>query len=607
MSIRWRWIIILTVLLGAVGGYFLARLLWFKPVTIEQFYDRVNIDMNQQPPAWMTQLGIFEQFGLREHNSRLNDLSPNAQLAYAELLRNTYELFNSYDTSGLSAAERTSYAVLEHYLTTELAGLAWQRHDYPINPFNGVQSSLPGYLLQLEITDSGSAEHYVASLGKISEQFTWLQQDLQERAAQGLIAPDFVLQESITQIENFLAGGPASNLLLKSFEQKLEAAGMNFEARLSFYDQTRALLQTEIYPAYQDLLQTLRDLLPQAYPNAGVWQLPGGAEYYDYLITKYTTHSLTADELHQIGLLEVARLQQDLRDQLATLNINADDWVQVMAGLNQDPTQLYEDSALGRAQVLADFEAMLNEISTYLGPALRLRPTADLRVEAIPNYASNAPGGYYQPPAAGENSFGTFYVNLARMDNVPSYSMKTLAVHEGIPGHHTQLALQAELDSIPSFHRLLSIPVFSEGWALYAERLMFELGLYADDDLGNLGRIQSELFRAARLVVDTGIHTKRWTRAEAVDYMYNATGLPRHEVRAEVMRYIVQPGQALAYTVGMQELLSLRDKARRELGPQFDLRDFHDAILRHGSLPIPVLREVVNHYIAEQLEIRKAQ
>ncbi len=305
--------------------------------------------------------------------------------------------------------------------------------------------------------------------------------------------------------------------------------------------------------------------------------------------------------LHDFGLSEVDRIQTEILDIL-----EAEGW-DVSQGFHpaisemaENPKFYYSDSDEGRDQILADYQAILDEISAGLEPYFDVVPDAGMEVQRIPEFKEKtAPGAYYQPPAMDGSRPGVFYANLYDIKATPRYGMRTLAYHEGVPGHHFQSAIQQQQDDLPFFRRIIPSIAYSEGWAMYAERLAWELGLQ-DDPYDNIGRLQAELFRAVRLVVDTGIHYKRWNREQAIDYMISNTGMAESDVVAEIERYFVMPGQALAYKVGMTKILELRDLARAELGEQFDIRKFHNVVLTNGKVPLDILEDLVLQYIADE-------
>ncbi|PTC01162.1 DUF885 domain-containing protein [Thalassospira xiamenensis] len=604
----WKWIggIFLALLLAL--SIFVINAIWFKPFSINVFYERTMLETATDSPQLLTQLGMLEQFGIRGHNAELNDLSvQNRQQGYQDL-KETYATFKSYSTEGMSEKERISHAVFDYFLKQQLEGEAWAAHGYPVNQLFGIQNTLPSFLVNMHrINDVTDAEHYISRLNGIPKQFDDLTYDINARAQEGIIPPAFVLSASMEQIENFLAGGPQQNLLLKSFNEKLAETEIVEAERSELEAAVLSALTDSVFPAYQNLFATLEKLHSGADNTAGVWKLPQGGDYYNFMLRQHTTTDLTAEEIHQLGLREVERIQSQMLEIFHEQGYDGDQVGELLMTLNEDPAFLYEDSAVGREQILADYKVIIEDIETYLGPAFRIQPEAELDVRRVPEFAEkNAPGAYYQRPALDGSRPGVFFANLYNINDTPTFGMKTLAVHEGIPGHHFQLAIQQELEGLPTFRKHLPFTVYSEGWALYTELLMYELGLYNDDPFGDIGRLQAELFRAVRLVVDTGIHAKRWTREEAIDYMVTNTGMTESSVTAEIERYIVMPGQATSYKIGMLKLVEMREKVRDALGSAFDLKDFHDIILKNGSMPLPILEQVIEQYIAAELETKAA-
>jgi uncharacterized protein (DUF885 family) len=310
-----------------------------------------------------------------------------------------------------------------------------------------------------------------------------------------------------------------------------------------------------------------------------------------------TTLDLSAREIHEIGLAEVERIGREMDAILRAEGLTEGTIGERVQQLAKRPDQLYPDTEAGREQILADYQAILDEIDPAMDKYFNLRPETGVEVKRVPEFAEEtSAGAYYQRPSLDGKRKGTFFANLRDVSEVPKFGMRTLAYHEGIPGHHFQIAITQQLEGIPMFRRLVPFTAYSEGWALYTERLAWEIG-FQDDPLDNLGRLQAEMFRAVRLVVDTGMHHKRWTREEAIDYMLANTGMGEGEVEAEIERYLVMPGQALSYKVGMMKILELRERARRELGEDFSLPEFHDQVLGNGALPLTLLERVVDDWI----------
>ncbi|GIX39341.1 MAG: hypothetical protein KatS3mg128_0390 [Silanimonas sp.] len=411
-----------------------------------------------------------------------------------------------------------------------------------------------------------------------------------------------MVEKVTAEMEAFVATEPKQNILYTTLAEKLpKAADPIPEA-----EQARLLAEAErviremVYPAYQGWIDYYRALLPKTRGNHGVWALPDGEAFYRHMVRLHTTTDMTPDAVHELGLREVARIEAEMDAILRGEGLEEGSIGERVRAIAARPDQLYPDTDEGRAQILADYQAMIDEIDAGLGPWFNLRPTQPVKVERIPEFKEKtSPGAYYQPPALDGSRPGVFYANLRSVEEIPKFGMRTLAYHEGIPGHHFQLAIQQSIEGVPTFRKLLPVTAYAEGWALYAERLASEAG-FQPTPLDELGRLQAEMFRAVRLVVDTGLHHKRWTREQAIDYMVEKTGMPQTDVVAEIERYLVMPGQALAYKVGMNTLLELREEARAALGERFDIRGFHDVVLKGGALPLGLLQRRVRDWIAAE-------
>jgi uncharacterized protein (DUF885 family) len=329
-----------------------------------------------------------------------------------------------------------------------------------------------------------------------------------------------------------------------------------------------------------------------------VWALPDGDKYYQYAIQTHTTTTLTAEQIHQTGLAEVARIGAEMDAILAAAGYTQKTRAERIQALSKSPAQLYANDDSGRAQILKDYQAIIDEITAGLDPAFATKPRAKVEVQRVPVFTERtAPGAYYNAPPLDGSRPGVFFANLRDMTEQPKFSMRTLAYHEAVPGHHLQMSIARELKGLPLFRTVIPFTAYSEGWALYAERLAWEMG-FEKDPMDNLGRLRDEMFRAVRLVVDTGMHAKHWTREQAIEYMVANTGMAEAAVVTEIERYLVSPGQALAYKTGMLKILELRERARAALGTKFDIREFHDVVLKNGAMPLAVLERVVDAYIA---------
>jgi uncharacterized protein (DUF885 family) len=390
------------------------------------------------------------------------------------------------------------------------------------------------------------------------------------------------------------------SVAIKEKLEKIPADRMDRETRAALQARVDVAIARNVLPAYGALAAYLESLQPKATRNDGVWALPDGDRFYQYQIERHTTTTATADELHRLGLAEVARVGAEMDRLLAQLGYAKGTRAQSLQTLAQAPDQQYPDSDEGRAQILRDYQRIIDDISAGMDHYLDRKPKAGVRVERMPVFTEKTgPIAYYDGPALDGSRPGIFYANLRDVHEIARYQMRTNAYHETVPGHHVQTAIAQELAGVPIFRRLIPFTAFLEGWALYSEQLAGEMG-YLADPRDKLGQLQAEMMRSVRLVVDTGLHAKRWTREQAIDYMVANTGLPENTAVIEIERYLVSPGQALAYKVGMMKILELRDKARTALGARFDIREFHDAVLENGALPLTLLERQIDAYIARK-------
>jgi len=381
---------------------------------------------------------------------------------------------------------------------------------------------------------------------------------------------------------------------------KMEEAEISVDEQERLALAARAEIENTVYPAYERLISYFEILDEKVEGNFGIWNLPDGDELYALAIKRFTTTDYTAEYIHNFGLSEVDRIQAEILAILETEGWDVAAGFTAAIGEMADREEFYySDSIEGRESILADYQTIIDEISEGLDPYFDLKHESAVEVKRIPEFKEKtSPGAYYQRPAFDGSRPGMFYANLYDIKATPKYSMRTLAYHEAVPGHHFQIAIQQQLEGLPFFRRMIPFTAYTEGWALYAERLAWELG-FQDDPYDNIGRLQAELFRGARLVVDTGIHAQHWSRERAIDYMVANTGMAESDVISEIERYFVIAGQALAYKVGMTKILELRDRAQSELGNNFDMREFHAAVLGSGSVPLNILEELVEQYIEE--------
>lgn len=578
---------------------------WYaRPLFINNYFNRVFIQYIWDKPEMLTSMGILEQVGIKGHNAEWNDDSIAAEDRDFAFLEDVMAGVDEYDPEKLTESERLSVLVLKELLGDPANMRRFRFHNYPVNQLSGIQNGIPRFLDTFHrVNEPEDAEHYISRLSKIGVKLDQNMEGLLIREEMNIIPPTFVIDKSIEIMEDFVAQPAEENVLYVSFQEKLEKAddAISEEQRAAFLEQARAQIETVVYPAYQGYIDYFAGLRESSTNDAGVWKLPDGEAFYNYMLRNNTTTNMTADEIHELGLAEVDRIQAEMLEIFEAEGYDPSLGVKALFDeLAEEERFYYPDTDEGRAQILEDYATIIDEIEAGMSQAFNMMPKADVEVRRVPEFSEKtASGAYYNGPSRDGGRPGIFYANLYDIRATPKYGMRTLAYHEAVPGHHFQTALQTELEGVPEFRKEAGFTAFSEGWALYAERLAWEMG-YQEDPYDNLGRLQAELFRAVRLVVDTGIHAQRWTREEAIDYMLENTGIAESDVVSEIERYIVIPGQATAYKVGMLELLKLRDEAQQALGDDFDIREFHDVVLMNGDLPLIAVRQVVMKYIAEK-------
>jgi len=457
---------------------------------------------------------------------------------------------------------------------------------------------------QHPVRSLSEAKDFIKRTDLVKDVFEGQLEWLEKQAAAGIYAPEFVYAHLIKQLNELISYSFDDHPLYTEFFKKVDLLNIS-DSDLSLLDRDlRASIDTSVTPGFvllRDFMLSTRD---QANKKHGIWSQPNGDEFYKLRIRSYTTTDYSPEEIHNIGLSEVARISARMKEILTSLGYDSRKTAGVLMNeLNEDPSLLYADTPDRKEIVVQDYMDMVNEATNGIKGYFHSMPEAPVTVKAVPEYSEKtAPGGYYQAPALDGSRPGAFFVNLYDIKQTPKYSMKTLAYHEATPGHHHQIAHSMENDDLTLYRRFgYRTSAFSEGWALYAEQLALEAGL-APDPYDELGILQSEIFRAVRLVVDTGIHYKRWTREEAIAYMKAKTGMSDTECRVEIERYIVWPGQALSYKVGMIKILELREKAMNALGDNFNIKDFHSAVLDHGIPPLFIVEQKVDEMIEKALK-----
>jgi uncharacterized protein (DUF885 family) len=605
MKVFFKWLGITILALLLVAGSW-ATYEWNaeKPFLFNNFLNRALIKEALDSPETLTSIGILENLGITGHNAHLNDASDAGSIALLQRLKKVRKTMLQYKDEDLSEDELLSKDIAMYLLNLLDDLQTYQYHDYPFNQMSGTQSGFPSFMdAQHAISDVESAENYLSRLSESKRYFTQTLEGMRIREEKNIFPPTFVVERVIDEMTGFIGTPASENVLYTSLEEKIDKSeSITLDQKIELLAKVETEIEKTVYPTYQMLIEYFTKLKSKTNLDDGLWSMPQGKNVYNLRLRFMTTTDYSADKIHNIGLGEVARIQGEILSVLANKGFDVSQgFTTAINELASQKRFYYPDTDEGREQILTDYQIILDEINTGLGDSFSMRPEAGMEVKRIPLFKEKtAPGAYYYPPSIDGSRPGIFYANLYDVKATPKYSMRTLAYHEGIPGHHFQIAIGMELVGLPIFRTLPLFTAYVEGWALYTEYLAWELG-FQDDPFDNIGRLQAELFRAVRLVVDTGIHEKRWTRQEAVTYMLNNTGMAESDVTSEIERYIVLPGQATAYKVGMMKILDLREKAKTALGNKFVLREFHDVVLKNGAVPLDILDRLVGKWITEKL------
>jgi uncharacterized protein (DUF885 family) len=541
--------------------------------------------------------------------SSLTDYSPSGELHRRAAIAAMLAKLNAIDVDKLSASDRVSLGAIK----SEVAGALLPAQaveygnilgeygvwflPYAVNHLSGLQIEFPGYMEdKFAVTNAADAKAYLARLGAYPEAMKGLIAKLNQDAEQGVIAPDFVIDKTLRGLQAQISTSPAKHPLVLSFAAKLATASMKDGETL--VKSAAELVERNYYSATRELIAALEALRPKAVHDAGIGRLPKGAELYQALIKHLANSDKTADEIHQLGLAEVTRITKEMDDLLKKVGYTDGTVGERMQVLLNDPKYLYPNTVEGKQLLMADIHADLALINAKLPLWFGRLPHQEVAVEAVPDSrAASTSGAFYDAPSQDGTRKGTFWISLYDTASLPSYSLQTLTYHETNPGHHLQTIIGLS-DTLPLMSTLFYSNAAGEGWALYAERLAAEMGIYADDPIDDIGRLQSELHRAVRLVVDTGIHAKGWSRERAINYAVATEGIHIDEATGEIERYTVWPGQALGYKLGELKIIELREKAKQVLGNQFDIKVFHDRLLENGALPLDLMQQKIELWLA---------
>ena len=504
------------------------------------------------------------------------------------------EMRARFDPAKLSPHDALSYRLFNATAERSAMLFTFREHDYVFDQRSGSHTGIPAFLINIHrISEPDHAQAYISRIEGIGPQLDALRVESAQRAAAGIMPPDWTYPYMIGDVEGLIAAGE-DNAVLADFAKKVGALNLPETDKAALVAAAKTAWNDYALPAYQRLLAELKRQQPVAPEADGVWRLPDGEAYYAAQLKSYTTTDLTADEIHNIGLREVDRIHGEMRAIMKRVGFEGS--LQDFFEYTRTDPQFYYET---REAYLADAQAKLDAMDQKLPEFFGRLPKAAMIIKPVEAFREKSAGkAFYQSPAPDGSRPGTYYVNLYKLEDMSKNELEALAYHEGKPGHHLQRALQTELDGLPPFRRFGGFTAYTEGWGLYSEELAKDMGFY-QDPYSDFGRLGMELWRACRLVVDTGIHSKRWSREEAVQYLRDNTPNPEGDIVKAIERYIVYPGQATAYMIGKLKIMELREKARGELGDKFDIRGFHDAVLVPGPVPLSILEENIAAWVAQ--------
>ena len=572
---------------------------------IAELLDSIFNESLLESPERATSLGLDkgDRAGLK---SLLDDRAGAAKASRLAKASAQKIALSAINRNALSAMAKVDHDVVAYQLQTAVDGgerfsfgnVGSRYAPYVISQLTGAYQDVPDFLdNQHKVETKADADAYLARLKGFA---VALDQDL-ERArtdtAGGVVPPDFILDTTLAQLNALRGVAAGDTVLAQSLQRKAKAAGLDGD----YGARAAAIVAGDVFPALDRQIIFVQGLRTKAAHEPGVWRLPDGEAYYAAALGAATTTTLAPAEVHKLGLAQVADVTKGIDRILRRRGLTTGTVAERLTVLNDDPAQLYANTDEGRAALIDQLNAQIERVYGKLPRAFHNVPKTKVMVKRVPPFIQDgAPNGYYQRAALDGSRPAIYFINLKDTHDWPKFSLPTLTYHEAVPGHHLQISIQQQSMAIPLIRRTSTFAAYAEGWALYAEQLADELGMYQGDDLGRAGYLQSFLFRAARLVVDTGMHYKHWSREQAVAYMVSVTGYTPGRVTREVDRYCAWPGQACSYKVGHTTWLRLREDARTRLGDRFDLKDFHDAGLNMGSMPLTVLEGVIGDYVASK-------
>lgn len=567
------------------------------------FFDRVFDREVDRDPVRAALLGLKTGY------DQWTDLSDEHVQQEMEITKNNLDSLKQFNIDLLDEQTKISYKLFEKDANQKINNFKWRFHDYPVNQMGGSHVDLPTFLINVHlISNKSEAEAYISRLSKMNALFDQMITNLKVREEKNIIPPKFVFPMVMNDCKNVISGQPFDksatiNPLMEDFTKKVNALkDIDDKEKKELTARASEVLLTSVKPAYEKLMAYWTVLEKKSNADDGAWKLPDGNAFYDAALKQTTTTNLTADEIHEIGLKEVERIHNEMRKIMKVVNFKSDNLQEFFDFMRTDKQFYYPNTAEGKEAYRVKAVKIIDDMKVELDKLFLTKPKADCVVKPVEAFREKSAGGaFYEDPAPDGSRPGRYYINLYNMADQATYQMEALAYHEGIPGHHMQIAIAQELKGVPKFRMHGGNTAYVEGWALYSEKVPKEIGFY-QDPYSDFGRLAMELFRAARLVVDTGIHRKKWTREKALAYFKENTPNPEGDNKKEIERYIVWPSQATGYKIGMIKILELRENAKQKLGDKFDIREFHDVVLTSGPVTLDVLEEMVTAWVDKKVK-----
>lgn len=593
---------LLVLLVLAIGGA--SMWFWFTPVGVNNYINKVMLQMAMDSPELLTSLGMIDNTPLDFHSGKLADRTKAQDDKSLAKLKKARAGLDKYGPEGLEGQELLSWRIAAWFFDNMLRQAEFDYGGYREVQNSGVTVSLPRFLTDVHVIKNEKSVHrYISRLNEFGRVLAEVKARVEDDRDHGVVPPDFVIEKSLVGMRAFIEGGAAENPLVTTLPEKLdEIEKLGADQKDTLIADATLAVEEQVIPGYEAMITLYEELLGSTDHDAGIWRIPDGDKIYEAALKSYTTTDISADEIHEVGLAEVARIQKEMDEILIAQGYTEGTATERVQALMQDPEKNFSNDDDGRQQMLDYLVELNDDVMSKAGDYFMTLPDQPLEIVRVPEYSQDsAAGGYYNRPALDGSRPGRFYINLKNTTDNPRWTLPTLLYHEAAPGHHFQLSLSQKIENVPIVRKLSLFSAYTEGWALYAERLAKEdMNMYADDPLGDLGRLQAEIFRAVRLVVDTGMHAKKWSREEAIDYMIANTGMTEDEVTREIERYVVWPGQATAYKTGQIAILKMRKRAEDALGDKFSLLEFHELILMNGAMPLGILDETVDEWIAQE-------